>query len=291
MKDFMTRLSDYIDERRNDPEKGGNVFIFCMLGVVILVIVILCLLLLWRKNTNDKKQDMTVETYEEKMETVMSKGEEDNELKQQYLTDIEYLESKIEELIKSLTEIKETMEETVITQEDKDAGLQIQIDEILSEVNTLIVNLQNIQNDLYELTDLVNILSNETIPMILEWIGEIRDELGKVKTDITNIYNKISALETADKELRKKLDKIEDSLKESIEQNLTELEERFHSMNEYIKQVEKKIDEAQIQINDLLSQIENLQNWIDSVEGQLLLYQYDKDTNTLSLMPYSSGGK
>lgn len=328
MKEFMTQLSDYISERKNDPEKNGSIFGFCMLGVVILVIIILCLLLLWRKNANEKNQDMVVETYEEKMETILAQGPGEDVLQQQYLENTEYLEEKINELINSMTEIRDTMENTIISQEDSDAGLQIQIDEILGNINALIIQLQNTKNQLSELTDIVNIMNTQTLPMIQEWIHEIEKQMEQVKADITNIYEKIAALETADKELKDKIKKIEGTLKISIEQNMDDIEGRLDDMYEQLRQIleqleknkrqikdtqeqvddakeqiddlqeqiddfRKQIDDtqgqtgdAQAQINNLEIRIENLQNWINRMDGQLLLYQYDEDTNTLSFIPY-----
>ena len=286
MKGFMTQLSDYINERKNDPEKNGSIFVFCMLGVVILVIIILCLLLLWRKNTNEKNPNMTVETYEEKMETILAEGPGEEALKQQYLENTEYLDEKINELINSMTEIKETMETAVIAQEDGDTGLQAQIDEIISDINVLMLQLQNTKNQLFELTDIVNIMNTETIPMIQEWIREIEKQMEQVRADISIIYEKIAALETTDKDLKDKIKKIERTLKITIEQNMDDIEGRFANMNEQVEQIMKQLESTREQIKDTQEQINNLQKWINGMDGQLLLYQYDEETNTLSLIPY-----
>lgn len=286
MKEFMTQLSDYINERKNDPEKNGSIFVFCMLGVVILVIIILCLLLLWRKNTNEKNPNMTVETYEEKMETILAEGPGEEALKQQYLENTEYLDEKINELINSMTEIKETMETAVIAQEDGDTGLQVQIDEIISDINVLMLQLQNTKNQLFELTDIVNIMNTETIPMIQEWIREIEKQMEQVRADISIIYEKIAALETTDKDLKDKIKKIERTLKITIEQNMDDIEGRFVNMNEQVEQIMKQLESTREQIKDTQEQINNLQKWINGMNGQLLLYQYDEETNTLSLIPY-----
>lgn len=328
MKEFMTQLSDYISERKNDPEKNGSIFVFCLLGVVILAVVILCLILLWRRNVNEKNPNITAETYEEKMETILAEGPGEELLQQQYLENTEYLKEKIEELSKYMTEIRDTMESTIITQEKSDTGLQVQIDEIQRNVNALIIQLQNTQNQLSELTDIVNVMNDTTIPMIQEWLREIEKQMKQIRADITNIYEKIAALETTDKELKDKIKKIESNLKISIEQNMDDIEGRLNDMNEQLRQImdqlenakrqiedtrdrvddankqiddlQKQIDnlrkqiddaqgqtgDAQIQISDLEVRIENLQNWINEMKGQLLLYQYDENTNTLSLIPY-----
>ena len=47
MKDFMTKISDYLNERRNDPERRENQLSIVIIGAVAVVVIILLLLLFW----------------------------------------------------------------------------------------------------------------------------------------------------------------------------------------------------------------------------------------------------
>lgn len=313
MKEFMTKVSDYISERRNDPENSGGIAILYILGVVIFIIVIVCLLLLWRKDVHEKKQEVKTETYEETMETVLAGASEEDALRQQYLTNIEYLEERVEELLASMTEIKETMEETVVMQEAADSGLQEQIDGIIRSINGLLIQLQQTQSQLYDLTDVVNNLEKKTLQMIQEGFDGVEAQMKEVYANISDLYEKIAALETTDRELQAKLKKVENFLKVTIEQNMEEIMNRFADISIQMQIVESQIEDTQTQIDDMekqigntqtqvgdtqtqianmqeqieqmQKQIENMSLWIQNREGQLLHYRYDEDTNTLHLMP------
>ena len=165
-----------------------------MLGIVILIIIILCLLLLWRKNANGKEEELTAETYEYIPEVIMAEPSGDEELKQEYLNNMQYLGEKVEDLLQSMTEIQKSLEETIITQQGDNVYLQEQVDEITEEIKNMITQLQNTQNNLYDITDMINIMNKETIPAIQEQINEMEKQINQVNTDIADIYNKIEEL-------------------------------------------------------------------------------------------------
>ncbi|MDE7017829.1 MAG: hypothetical protein K2P65_09695 [Lachnospiraceae bacterium] len=273
MKEFMTRVSDYLEERRNNPEKNGNFMIFGMLGVVAIIIIILCLLLLWRRNMdrqekeNEQAKKMSVETFAYVPEIRLSQASDD-ELKQEYLDNIQYMKEKVKELLDSMMKVKETLEETVIAQQSDNAFLQKQVDEIAGDVNNLVLQLENTQNQLYDLTDLVNVMNQKTIPMIQEQITQIEQQMSKVNADISNIYEKLAMLETTDEELRAKLNEVEKKLKESSEQNMIDITNKFDHIDIRLQKIEMEIQER---INELAS--------------SMLRYRYDAETNTLYLSP------
>ncbi|MDD6811223.1 MAG: hypothetical protein PUD93_05080 [Lachnospiraceae bacterium] len=272
MEKFMTKVSDFISERRNNPEKRGSLLTFCMLGVVALIIVILCLLLLWQKKSgeNEKEidneaetQEYTLETYEVKQEEVMASPEEE-EWKQQYQTSIAYLEEKVEELLNAMTTIKETLGGVETTGQENAEGLQKQINEIMGDITQLVTSLQETRTQLDDLSDIVNVMQKESIPMIQEQMASVSSQITRINADITNLYQKISALETADEELRAKIDAVEGALKASIEQSMTEVTNKLQNMS--------------TQIGDVQSQVQEL-------AAQLLYYRYDAAENTLYLFP------
>lgn len=285
MKEFMTKVSDYFSERRNDPEKNGNPLIFCMLGVVILVIIILCMLLLWQKSAGkrEKEEEMTSETFEKTPKIMLAQSKEEDALKQEYLTNIEYLGEKVESLLQSMSEVKETLAETILMNEEENLSLKQQIDEVTEDIESLIMRLQNTQNHLYDLTDMIHIMDTETIPAIQGQIGEIESQMSQVNTDISNIYAKIGALETTDAGLQAKIREIEGNLKASVEQNITDITNKFESMNTQIKQVEMQIGDVETRISSLENRITELQTQIQQFTSHSLQYRYDKATNTLYL--------
>lgn len=267
MREFMTKVSDYINERRNDPEKNGSAVIFGILGIAVLVILILCLLLLWRRNENKKEvamkaDGMKIETHEQHLEPVLAEfsGEE---LKQEYLTNVEYLGEKVEDLLQSMMEVRQSLEDVMLKQ-DENIVLQKQVEEITGDINNLVVELQNTQNHLYDLTDMINIMDKETIPTIQKQINEIEEQMGKVNTDISAIYAKIDTLETTDVELKAKISEIEGNLRASAEKNMTEVNNQFQSIDVQIQEIEVKLQE---------------------LASQILRYRYDEESNTLYLFP------
>lgn len=266
MREFMTKVSDYISERRNDPEKNGNPLLLCMLGIVALIIIIFCLLILWKKGSDEKEEKIKTETYEYIPEAVMSQSSGEEELKQEYLDSMEYLQGKVEELLYFMSEIEKSLAETVITQQEDNADLQKQVDEITGDIKNMIVRLQNTQNHLYDLTDMINIMNQETVPEIQEQIGEMEKQMSQVNADISDIYGKIGTLEITDTELKARISEIEGKLKASVEQNMTDVTNQFENMNVRIEQTIKQIQE---------------------LTSQFLRYRYDEESNTLYL--YSDG--
>ncbi|MCM1254274.1 MAG: hypothetical protein NC321_15760 [Clostridium sp.] len=262
MREFMTKVSDYISERRNDPEKNGNILIFCMLGIVVLIIIIFCLLLLWRKNTDKKEQEITTETFTYVPETVMSKSPGEEELRQEYLSNMEYLEGKVESLILAMSDMQKSLEETVIAQQDGNTYLQEQVEEITEDIKNMIVRLQNTQNHLYDVTDMINIMQKETVPEIQEQISGLEEQINQANTDISTIYAKIDSLEVADEELKAKLKEMEGALKASVEENMNDVTNQFSNVNVRIEEI-----------------IKQMQEWT----AQFLRYRYDEGSNTLYL--------
>ncbi|MDE5933861.1 MAG: hypothetical protein K2H40_15445 [Lachnospiraceae bacterium] len=295
MREFMTKVSDYISERRNDPEKNGNFVLLYVLGIVILVSIILCLLLLWWKNGNNE-QKMKAEVFTEKPEVILAENQTEEELKQQYLMDIEYFEEKIEELSKSMSRIKETLETTVTVQEDN-LLLREQIEEITGGIVNFLTKMQNTKDTLHDLNELVKVMDSKTIPVIQEQISEIEKQMGQVDTDISDIYSKIDALETTDNELKIKIREIQGALKTSIEQNVADITNRFESMNVQIQQMitqledarkqiedtQKELGDTKGQVEDTKKQIGDAQERIQELNVQMLRYRYDEAENTLYL--------
>lgn len=280
MKEFTTEVSENYNERRDDSKKNIDMMIFYILGAMILVVCILCMFLIWQKTANRGKTGLKSETYTEESDIILAESPEgsiselhesisgddyENELseyteeemiRQQYLTDIEYLSEKVEVLLKSMSETKETLEQVVITQEENDV-LKEQVSEITNDITQLTIQLQNAQKRIRELKESITVMNNETILVIQENIGEIEGQMSDMDSDILNIYNKIDTLKTMDAELQKKIDEMEKNLKTSAEQNMADVTNQFDSMS----------------------------NKMHQIESLLLRYRYEAESNTLYLYP------
>ncbi len=185
MREFMTRVSEFINERRNDPErKEGNLAVV-ILGAVAAVIVVLLLLLLWRytAQSRDEKPDAGLSAAEgsEKAETYLSEPAFDGEeLRQEYLTSIAYLGEKVEELLQTMTQVQKELGETTDSYQEKDDALKGQIVTISKEVDTLVKELKETQSGMEQ-----------------------------VNTDIAALYTKLAALETEDEKLWASIEALE----------------------------------------------------------------------------------
>lgn len=310
MREFMTKVSDYISERRNDPEKNGGFVVLYLIGMVIAASIILCLLLLWRKNA-DGKQELEAEVFEAVPETMFTENPVEEELRQQYLMDIEYFGEKIEELSESMTRIRESFETSAVAQDEENTLLRGQVEEITGGITSLISKLESTENTLYDLNELVKEMDVKTIPAIQGEIGRIEKQMEQVNADVSDIYDKIDALETTDKELQMKIREIQGALKTSIEQNISDITNRFEGMAVQIRQMTAQLEEADRQINDTKKQLGDTQSQVDDTKKQLgdtqnqvddtkkqlgdtqerlrnldlemLKYRYDETNNTLYL--------
>lgn len=294
MREFMTRVSDYISERRNDPEKNGNFIVLCVIGMVMLASIILCLLLLWRKNAGGEQ--MKAEGFAETPETMFAGNPMEEELQQQYLMDIAYFGEKIEELTESMSRIKETLETTTAVQEDN-LLLREQVEEISGGITGFLTKMQNTQEALNGLNELVKVMDSKTIPVIQKQIVEIEKQMEQADTDISAIYGKIDALETTDSELKIKIREIQGALKTSIEQNVADIMNRFESVNAQIQQTIEQLEDARKQledtqkdlgdtkgqVEDAKKQIGDTQERIRELRTQTLRYRYDEAERTLYL--------
>lgn len=118
MKDFMTKISDYLNERRNDPERRENQLSIVIIGAVAVVVIILLLLLFWTYTVKEQErkqkeaakealleaemqmkvpveeEELVAETHEEKAEEYMSQNDgREQELKELTLLREEYSET------------------------------------------------------------------------------------------------------------------------------------------------------------------------------------------------------
>ena len=270
MREFMTRVSDYLNEMRNNPEKREDRLTVVLIGTVAVVVIVLLLLILWGHIARERRQKETEKamvstTYEEHAPEYMASNDGQDELMQAYLADIASLNDKIEELIATLTQVEQNLSQTVVQYQEEDAALREEITSLHTDVSTIVRELKETQTKLQDLIDIVMIMDEETIPMIQAQITQIREEMNGVHTDIADLYAKIAALEQEDIKLWESIGNLGEMLQAALNENMTEMNN---------------------QIDILLNRIEALENKIGGLSGHILQYRYDEEKNTLYLEPY-----
>ncbi len=290
MRDFMMKISDYLNERRNDPEKQENQLSVVVIGAIAVVIIIL-LLLLWGYTARQRKQQeadakaaleeaerlaeeqLTVETFEEEAKEYMAENDGQDRLRQEYMENIELLGEKVEKLLQSMTQVEQTLSETVVQYKEGDQAVLERVKTLHAEVTSIVQNLKETQTKLSDLIDIVQVMDQKTIPMIQQQILEIRQDMDKAQTDITNLYTKIAALEQEDVKIWAQIGEVEKTLKTAMNQNMTE--------------VNNQLDSLLSQLDVVLNQLGDVENRLQGLSSKTLKYRYDVENNTLYLEPYT----
>lgn len=288
MKEFLTKISDYLNERRNDPERREDHLSAVMIGAVAVIIIILLLLVLWAHTARERRQKeaeaekqaafemeavmeseeeaFETETFEEEAEEYMAQNDGQQLLPQEYQESIDYLRDKVEELLQSMTQVEQNLSETIVEYKEGDQAVLDQVKALHVEVTNIVQNLKETQTKLYDLIDIVQVMDQQKIPMIQQQILEIRQNMSKAQSDITNLYTKIAALEQEDVKLWAGIDEVEKTLKTAMDQNMTEVNN---------------------QLDVLLNQLGSVENRLQGLTSKTLKYHYDAENNTLYLEPYA----
>ena len=282
MKDLITKISDYLNERRNDPERRENQLSVVIIGAVAVIIIILLLLGLWIYTARERKakeaeqakeleafaeeEQFVTETFEEEAEEYMAQNDGEELLRQEYLESIDYLRDKVEELLVSMTQVEQNLAETTEQYKEEDRTILEQVRMLHTEVTNIVQNLKETQTKLDDLADIVQVLDQKTIPLIQQQIVEIRQDMDKAKTDISNLYTKIAALEQEDVRLWAGIGEVEKTLKAAMNQNMTDVNN---------------------QLDVLLNQLGSVENRLQGLTSKTLKYRYDAGSNTLYLEPYT----
>lgn len=263
----MTRVSDYFNERRNNPERQEDRLAIVIIGVAAAVVVVLLLFLLWGHAAKERRQEDEVlqeTTYEEKMPEYMAQND-GQEAQQEYLADIERLNDKIEELLTAMTQVEQNLSETIEQYQEEDTALQEMLFSLHKEVSSIVNNLKETQMTLYDLTDIVQVMNEETIPIIREQITQIQADVDQIHLDIANLYMKVAALEQEDIKLWESIGDMEKKLQAALNQNMSEVNNQF---------------------DILLNRMETIENRMERLIMNTLQYRYDPEENTLYLEPY-----
>lgn len=307
MREFMTRLSDYINEWREDPERKENQLSVVVIGAVAVVIIVLLLLLLWwgysaqekKKEESARRaaelqaaQDLQSEqegqdtqeaglvavTHEEKMEEYMSM-DSGEELRQEYLTNTNALAEKIKELQSTMEQAQREIASIVKEYQGGDAKVTEKLAVLEKETETVVKSISGLETKMEKLSEVIRTLDGEKISMIQEQIGGLRNEIEQTRTDMAGIREKIKALEREDKELWKRLSEVEKELEKALGENMKEIDKRVDRLGDDIDDLERKFQAALEKMN------ESLNERMNTMASEALAYRYEEETNTLYLMP------
>ena len=305
MREFMTKVSDYFNEWREDPERRENRLSIVVIGAVAVVIIVLLLLLLWwghgaqekRKEEAAKKaaelqnaqeqqdalgaeeaQGLVAATYEEKMKEYMS-TDSGEELRQEYLTNTNALAEKIRELQTTMEKVQSEITSIVKEYEGGDVKVTERLAVLEKETGSVVEKINTLEVRMTDLTDVIRVIDGEKIPAIQEQIGELRGEIEQARTDISGIHEKIKELEKEDERLWEKLSKVEKSLETVLENNMKEIDKRIDHLGEDINNLEREFKAA------LEKMSEKINERMDILSSYALSYRYEEETNTLFLMP------
>lgn len=259
MREIMTRLSESIRERWSDPERKEDRLGMILTAAVAMIVIIILLLLLGYYVWNQKEglQEETV-VRERVVEKYMAEpSEEEEALRQEYLANVAYLGEKVQELLENMTLLQEELKQVSEQTGKEEDALQAQIHTVQQQVSQLVQELKETQVQLYDLTDLIQVLNVTTIPLIQQQLAEVQTQMVQMKTDITTLYSKIAALEKEDERLWAGIQGLEEKLTKTLDGT----------------------------VNDMTSQIEQTNQRIEEMLGHTLQYRYDAQTNTLYLMP------
>ena len=192
----MTRMSDYLNERRNNPEKQEDRLAAVIIGAAAVVVIVLLLLVLWGhivKERSRKEDELVSTTYEERTAEYMSQSIGGEALSQEYLDNIAYLNETVEGLLASLTQVEQNLLDTVEQYQEGNTAFQEEISTLHIEVNAITQNLKKTQTKLQDLTDIVLAMNEETIPFIQAQIVELYENMNQIYTDMTEMYAKLAA--------------------------------------------------------------------------------------------------
>lgn len=269
MRELMAKISDYLDEKRNDPHRRDNQISIVVIGAVAVVVIVLLLLLLWGCVVQEKRkkeaENQEVEAHTEEIQMNMADDSGEEAIRQEYLTSIAYLGDRVEELLETMTQVRESLENVLKQYEEENTAAKEQIHALDQQVHTIVQDLKETQVRLYDLSDIVQILDQDKIPLVQQQIRELQGDMDEVHADIADIYTQIAALKKEDEKLWAQIGAVESSLEKAMNQNMVEVNN---------------------QIGVLLSQLETVENRIGRLALNTLQYRYDAASNTLYLMPY-----
>ncbi|MDE7198951.1 MAG: hypothetical protein K2O15_08700, partial [Lachnospiraceae bacterium] len=287
MREFMTKLSDYFNEWREDPERKENRLSIVVIGAVAVVVIVLLLLLIWWGNSAQEKrkeeaarkaaklqavqesqtaqdvcgteetQGLVTTTYEKEMEEYMSM-DSGEELRQEYLMNTNALAEKIKELQTTMKQAQTEISKIIKEYGDGSEKVAETLAMLERETKTVVENISALEVKMKELSELIRVADQEKIPMIQEQIVELRREIEQARTDMAGVHEKIKALEKEDRKLWERLSKVEKNLETALGENMKEIDKRMDRLDDDIRDLERELQAALERMNEKINEKMNI---------------------------------
>ena len=181
MREFMTRVSDYLNERNDDPERKEDRLSIAVIVAAVVVIVVLLLLLWWGYSAHEKKEKeaaekakaiqeseaLAVTTYEEKMKEYLAENAGET-LQQESLREANALEEKVRELQSTMETVEKELTKVIVERSESDTTSDTTQKEMLntleSSVKKAMENIRQMESKLADLSDVMQVIDREKLP-------------------------------------------------------------------------------------------------------------------------------
>lgn len=306
MREFMTRVSDYLNERKGDPERKEDRLSLAVIAAVAIVVVVLLLLFRWGYTVHEKKEKEAAEkakmiqenetlsgmqedaerlaaaTYEEKMKEYLSQNAGEA-LRQESMSEANALEKKVRELQNTMETVEKELSKVVVERSESDTTEKKTLTALENSVKKAAENIRQMESTLADLSDMMQVVDREKLPALQSQIKDVRTEVERARTEVSDIRESIASLKQEDEKLWKELAAVERNLDKAVEENIKELDSQLEKAAKNFDQMERDMREALRQIED---QDKKLEEKMNAISRDSLSYRYDQDSNTLYLMPY-----
>lgn len=314
MREFMTRLSDYWSERREDPERKEDRLSLAVIAAVALVIAVLLLLVWWGYSMHGKKekdaaekakmlqqseaseslskarnlesmeaeaQGLVMATYEEKMKEYLSESNTET-LRQEYLNDTKALTDKVRDLENTMAAVEKKLSETAEKYSESDASQKATISALQTSVKNAVASIRQLEGRLADLSETVQTTEREKLAGLQAQMAEVRAEAERARTEISGLRQSVASLKTEDEKLWRELSAVERNLDKAIGQNLDAIDKELDKLAKNDKRLETDMKET---VQQMEERDKALENKMDAISKDALSYRYEQRSNTLYLMP------
>lgn len=209
MRQFMTRVSDYLSEHYSDPERKEGRITIALIAIIAVIVIVMLLLILWgslthrnkgkEKTTENVKEEVTV-VHKNAMDKYMA-SPRDTDTEEKLMTDITTLGEKTQSLEDVLALLQRELYGIAENSEGEDALLRTQAQELLAAVEQLLSQIQEIQTSLETATTLTESNNAE--------IQSLRTELNGLKEKWQMLESTVMEIDKSLQELKEKVTKLE----------------------------------------------------------------------------------
>ena len=221
LKELLAKAADRLSELRNDPERREDRIAAVIIGVTAMVVIVLLLVLLWSRIVQDQKASgagngsggqaadtgLTAAVYEESLAEYGALREGQEELRQQYLTDMESMGNQVNTMLDSLTQAEQELSLIMNEYRQEDQAIGQKVSGLYVEVTAVVESLRETQTELYELVEDVRNLQEEKLTGMQAQIAGTQTDVEQLYASVDDIYARLSELAQEDSRLQGEIDK------------------------------------------------------------------------------------